>query len=351
VVHGPPAGPGEPRAEVELPVELSLQLDAESLLPWLERCGVLACGVPARVEPAGRGNLNFVRRVRPERGPSWVVKQARPHVEGFPEFPLSSERIVFEWRYLRAAAELVPEHAALLPAVRHFDPEARVLVLEDVRDAEGLDALLRAGSAPLEALRRFGALLAAVHATSARRAAALEADFANTEMRRLHGAQLFEAPYAGPVPSLPAELARARERLSAEPALRARVESLAACYASSRGALVHGDAKAPNVLVQGERPRLIDAEFAHIGDPAFDLGVALGHLVLHTAAPSARSALEPARTALREGYGGDFRCSARAAHYAGAVVLAHVVGPSRLAFERVDDALQALNIGRELLLG
>lgn len=314
---------------------------------------MLAPGVSARIEPAGRGNLNFVRRVRPERGPSWVVKQARPCVEGFPEFPLTSERIVFEWRYARAVAELVPQHAALLPAVRHFDLEERVLVLEDVADAEGLDVLLRAARPPLAALQRFGALLAAVHAASARRAAALEADFANVEMRRLHGAQLFEAPYAGPVPSLPAELALAREQLSAERALRARVESLAGHYASSREALVHGDAKAPNVLVQGERPRLIDAEFAHVGDPAFDLGVALGHLVLHTAAPSARGALEPAWTALLEGYRAVSREAeriARAGHYAGAVALAHVIGPSRLGFEQADDALHALRLGRELLL-
>jgi 5-methylthioribose kinase len=315
---------------------------------------VLAPGIAARVEPAGRGNLNFVRRVLPARGPSWVIKQAPPCVEGFPEFPLTSERIVFEWRYARAVAELVPERAALLPAVRHFDLEERVLVLEDVVDAPGLDALLRAGRAPLEALRSFGELLAAVHAASARRAGSLEPDFTNAEMRRLHGAQLFQAPYAGPVPSLPAELVRAREQLSAERALRARVESLAERYASAREALVHGDAKAPNVLVQGERPRLIDAEFAHFGDPAFDLGVALGHLVLHTAAPPARAALEPAWTALREGYVagcGDAARGARAENYAGAVVLAHVVGPSRLAFDAVSDALHALRRGRELLLG
>jgi len=136
--------------------------------------------------------------------------------------------------------------------------------------AESLEALLHAGHAPLEALRSFGGLLAAVHTASARCAHELEPRFANIVMRRLNGAQMFAAPYTGSVPSLPAELVAERDRICADRKLRERVESLAAHYAGDRDALVHGDAKAANVLVQGERPRLIDAEFSHIGDPAFD---------------------------------------------------------------------------------
>jgi S-methyl-5-thioribose kinase len=314
---------------------------------------VLAPGVEARVESAGKGNLNYVRRVRPERGPSWVVKQARASVEGHPDFRVPTERIVFERRYAQAVAELAPAYAALLPAVRHFDEPARALVLEDVGNGESLELLLRAGRAPLAALRSFGALLAAVHAASAARAAAFAPRFANDGMRQLNGAQMFLAPYAVAPASLPAELADERERICADRALRARVAELAERYAGAREALVHGDAKAANVLLQGERPRLIDAEFCHVGDPAFDLGVALGHLTLCALAPGAHAPLESAWSALLEGYraeGAPAECIARGERCAGAVVFAHVIGPSRDAFAHPVDGAEALRRGRELLL-
>ena len=314
---------------------------------------MLAPGATARVEPAGKGNLNYVRRVRPERGPSWVVKQARESPEGHPEFRVPTERIVFERRYAQAVAELAPGYASLVPAVRHFDEPARALVLEDVGDGESLELLLRAGRAPRAALRSFGALLAAVHAASAACAASLAPRFANDGMRQLNGAQMFLAPYAAAPASLPAELTEERECIRADSALRARVAALAERYAGAREALVHGDAKAANVLVQAGRPRLIDAEFCHVGDPAFDLGVALGHLVLCAFAPGAHAALEPAWSALLEGYrtgGAPAERIARGERCAGAVVFAHVIGPSRDAFAHPVDGLAALRRGRELLL-
>jgi S-methyl-5-thioribose kinase len=322
-----------------------VRLDDRNLLPYLERRGVLEGTAGARVEPAGRGNLNFVRRVRTARGASWVVKQARPGVEGFPDFPLTSERIVFESRYFETVKALVPERAALLPAVRCFDPEERVLVLEDLGEEPSLDALLREGRAPLEALRELGAFLAEVHTASARCARPLTRDFANDEMRGMNGAQMFAAPYPQAAPPLPPALAAAREAALSDRELRGRIAALAERYARAREALVQGDAKPRNAIVQDGRPRLFDAEFAHVGDPAFDLGVALGHVVLAGGAA-------PAQNALLEGYrcsGGETRV-ARGLRYAGAVVLAHLIGPSRQAFEPRGDDLATFERGRDLLL-
>jgi hypothetical protein len=43
--------------------------------------------------------------------------------------------------------------------------------------------------------------------------------------------------------------------------------------------LVHGDYSPKNVLVREDRPILLDHEVIHWGDPAFDLGFALTHLL------------------------------------------------------------------------
>ena len=55
------------------------------------------------VEPVGDGNINWVRRVR-SAGSSWVVKQARPTLERFPEYRASTERIGFEARFYETVA-------------------------------------------------------------------------------------------------------------------------------------------------------------------------------------------------------------------------------------------------------
>jgi 5-methylthioribose kinase len=47
-----------------------------------------------------------------------------------------------------------------------------------------------------------------------------------------------------------------------------------------RHCLVHGDFSPKNLLLHGSRLMLIDFEVGHYGDPAFDLGFFLAHLVL-----------------------------------------------------------------------
>ena len=74
---------------------------------------------------------------------------------------------------------------------------------------------------------------------------------------------------------------RARE-LAAETDL---LRCIGAAYDRYRGlalAVVHGDVQPSNVLVAAGAPKLLDAEIAHMGDPAFDVG--------HCAARSARRA-------------------------------------------------------------
>ena len=84
-------------------------------------------------------------RARAEGSPrSWVVKQARPALERFPEYSASTERIAFEARYYEVTAPLDPDSAC--PSVLWFDPIQCVLVLEDLGDAERLDGALGRGA-------------------------------------------------------------------------------------------------------------------------------------------------------------------------------------------------------------
>ena len=312
---------------------------SEATLPaYLVTAGLVAPGSAPAIEPVGDGNINWVRRFRTAAG-SRVVKQARPELERFPEYRASTERIVFEARYYETVAPLDLE--GVCPQVIHFDPDERVLVLADLGDAVRLDAALARRADVRAAAAALGRFLGRVHAAT--RSPDLAARFANDEMRRLHGDHVFQLPFrANEFPLSPALRARALE-LQADARLVARIDAAYARYLEPRGSLVHGDVQAGNVLLAPDGPKLLDAEIAHVGDPAFDVGQLVAHLLLPAVARGeiehARGAVQAAWTGYAEGYGSaGHPAFADAAVYAGIELLRRTVGAARVPAVASDEA-------------
>ena len=274
-----------------------LRLTPENLPEYLRNRGLRPEGEAVRVEPAGDGNINWVRRVRlGSGGRSVVVKQARPALERFPEYAVTTERIVFEARYYETVRPF--DAAGLCPRVLDFDETERVLVLEDLGDATRLDHVLlrRADAATAqgagEALGRF---LGTVHAGTAKQET-LASRFANDEMRRLHGDHIFALPFRPNDFPLPPALRARAAALWRDEATVALADAAYRDYLAPAGVLVHADVQGGNVLLQRGRPRLLDAEISHAGDGAFDVGILLAHLAVSDAA---RLRVEFMRRALR----------------------------------------------------
>ncbi len=325
-----------------------------TLLDYLVRAGVLADARGFAVSPAGDGNINWVRRVRGPDGSSFVVKQARAALERFPEYKVGAVRIVFEARYFEVVRARLPAEASVLPRVICFDETERVLVMEDLGDAARLDALLgecRAEPATLEAL---GAFLASVHEATRAEAESLARSFANDEMRALHGEHIFTLPYQPNDFPIEPRLRALADDVLARPGVRARIAGLRARYYAAREALVHGDVQPGNVLVQGVRPRLLDAEIAHVGDPAFDLGQAYAHVHLQRAHARDVAPLALCEQALLAGYARtaspDRELEIRARAYAGVEILRRAIGAARLSvLGTTARAERALELGAALL--
>jgi 5-methylthioribose kinase len=298
----------------------------------------------------GDGNINWVRRLRTADG-SWVVKQARPALERFPEYEVSTERIVFEARFYETVAGL--DAAGVCPTVLGFDAEQRVLVLEDLGDAERLDAALARGADVTGPAATLAGFIGAVH--RATRGADLAGRFANDEMRRLHGDHIFLLPFRpNDFPLSPALAARAAA-LRTDTELCASIDAAHARYLEPRGCLLHGDVQAANVLLPPGGPKLLDAEIAHVGDPAFDLGQLLGHLLLPAAArgkgAEARPALEAAWRAYREAWAGELPFGPEAAaRHAGIELLRRTLGAARVPAVASDTAsLAVIETGLRLI--
>jgi len=319
-----------------------LRLDEGNLPDYLRKKGLWGADAELSVEPIGDGNINWVRRVRGNSG-SLVVKQARPTLERFPEYEAPTERIAIEARFYAVAAPLDPEDVC--PRVLAFDPEQSVLVLEDLGDTERLDAALARGadvSEPSAALARF---LGRLHAECTD--SGLCERFANHAMQRLHGDHIFHLPYReNDFPLRPAVAARARE-IQADAALVATIDAAYARYLEPKGALLHGDVQPGNVLLTTAGPKLLDAEIAHVGDPAFDVGQLLGHLLLPAAARGEPETALPTLRATWDAYaatGADASPGVldAAARYAGIELLRRTLGAARLPAVEGDEASLAV---------
>jgi len=315
---------------------MQLHLGEANLPDYLRRRGLLAPGERATVLSCGDGNINWVRRVRisggdPPRDRSWIVKQARPALERFPQYQVSTERILFEQRYGEHARAF--DREGVLPGVVAFDPEDRVRVLEDLGDAERLDRALARGEDVSSAAAALGAFLGRVHAGT--RDPQLANAFANDAMRRLHGDHIFLLPLRSNDFPLAAAVATRARALRADADLVRIADAAYARYLEPRGALVHGDVQAGNVLLAPAGPKLVDAEIAHVGDPAFDVGTLVAHLALPAAAEGRGSealpAVEAAWSAYCSAHGPDAAPLADVLRYAGLELLRRTIGAARAA--------------------
>jgi 5-methylthioribose kinase len=320
------------------PVKEQLRLGEQNAALYLRTQGLLRRGEEAFLEPAGDGNINWVRRVRiSPTGRSLVLKQARPALERFPEYQVTTERIVFESRYCEVARASDPD--GVLPKVLAFDERERVLILEDLGAAERLDQALRRGIDARGAARALGEFLGRVHRAT-RDNPRLARDFSNEAMRRLHGDHIFFLPFRENAFPLSPRLRHRAEEVWKDPALTARADAAYARYLGARDALVHGDVQAGNVLLTPSGPKLLDAEIAHLGDPAFDLGTLVAHLCVNALA--VRAGVPGSVAVLWSAYQGSAGGAALrfedVTRYAGFELLRRTIGAARVAAVEGDDA-------------
>ncbi|TML88493.1 MAG: aminoglycoside phosphotransferase family protein [Actinobacteria bacterium] len=233
--------------------------DLSSLTSYLRRGGWIAAGERprARILPGGVSN----KTVLVERdGEAWVLKQALAKLRVPVDWFSDPIRIHREASALRWFEELAPGAA---PKLVFEDRDEHVLCMEAVPEPhENWKDKLLDGRVDRDDVRQFGALLGDVHRRSAARLDALEPEFGD---RSFFESLRIEPYYLYTAERVPA----------AAPFLLALVDETRPIAA----ALTHGDFSPKNVLVYQGRPKLLDYEVAHIGDPAFDLGFSLAHLL------------------------------------------------------------------------
>lgn len=234
------------------------ELTADNLSDYLEQQGQF--DGPFIVTPLAWGVSNAVFRVETFEGP-FIVKQSRPQLRTKIDWFSDLERIYREQDVMELLDPLLPE--ATVPRVLFADREHYVLAMTHAPlSAQVWKGLLLAGKVDWWVAERAGEILGQIHQQTAKHPICAKSLADKTYFDQLR----IDPFYRG-----------VQKRV---PDVAGAIQPLIDQLLSITQALCHGDYSPKNILVHGSRFTLVDYETGHYGDPTFDLGFFLSHLLL-----------------------------------------------------------------------
>jgi len=207
------------------------------------------------------GVSNRTVLVKWPNGASWVFKQALPRLRVEVDWFSDPARVQTEARALRYLIDIVPP-GAITPLIFE-DHQENLLAMEAVPcPHENWKSLLLSGNVDAGYVRQFGQILAMIHGKSAHQAEIFREAFSSVSA--------FESLRVEPYYQYVGErIAEAADFL----------QCLIRDTRAHRLTFVHGDYSPKNILIYAGKLVLLDHEVAHFGDPAFDVGFSMAHLL------------------------------------------------------------------------
>jgi hypothetical protein len=229
------------------------------LLDYLRQEGHIRLGELAQCRVLDGGVSNRTVLVARPSGETWIVKQALAKLRVADEWFSPPERIMREAKGMVALGRIAPR--GTITPLLFTDPKKYLLAMASVPSPhENWKSVLLSGRIERDHFEQFASLLSAVHRGGASREFREEFDDRSFfELLRIE-------PYY---------LVTAARIPAASPFLDALVDETRA----RRLTLVHGDYSPKNILIHKGQLVLVDHEVVHFGDPAFDVGFSMAHLL------------------------------------------------------------------------
>jgi len=242
-----------------------LEIDATTAADYLRTAGWIPNRAEVLVHELSGGVSNIVLRVDlPGKSP-FVLKQCRERLRVPMEWRARLDRIWTEHATLEVLRSILPE--GIVPEILFADRQNYLFAMTCAPDdAVTWKTHLMAGQVDPTVATRLGTILGTIHAEAPGHPA-LRGTLSDTSLFD----ELRVDPYY-------------RTIARAHPDLAPRIDALINLMdrPEDERTLVLGDFSPKNILVHSGGLILLDFECAHAGDPAFDLGFFLSHLLLKT---------------------------------------------------------------------
>jgi 5-methylthioribose kinase len=237
-----------------------IELDTDSVVQYLVDLGLVGKNEPATASALGWGVSNVVLRIdTPDR--SVVVKQSRGKLRTTQDWFSNLDRVFREAAVMRVLGRSLP--SGVVPEILAEDQANFAIVMSAIpADHVVWKQALLNQEIDTKVARAAGGILGTIHCSTAGNKALAQA-FSDIDVF----IQLRVEPFYWRIRPRHPDLANA---------INAIVEEMF----RTRVALTHADFSPKNLLVYSGGVALVDYETGHWGDPAFDLGFFLSHLIL-----------------------------------------------------------------------
>ena len=233
----------------------------DQLLDYLRARGSIAPDETPVIEVLGGGVSNRTVLVERASGEAWVLKQALAKLRVKVDWFSPPERVHREALGLRWLELIAPPETTTPLVFEDFDHHL-IAMAAVPKPHRNWKTMLLAGDLHQEHVAQFARLLGTIHQVSNERLDELRPVFGD----RGYFESLRLEPYYG-------------YTATQVPAATGFIETLIDETRSHAETIVHGDYSPKNILVHDDRLILLDHEVIHIGDPGFDLGFSMTHLL------------------------------------------------------------------------
>jgi len=267
------------RFQQNLPGVFFLENDTIAVNKYLQQQGWLQANETViSLEKPGEGNMNFVLRAITNQR-SFILKQARPWVEKFPQIDAPVERVAVEAQFFQSL-QTIHSINTFIPKCLGFDETNFILATEDLGKGADYSFLYQKDNvlthSDIEGLTQY---LSTLHQV------AIPVDFPdNLAMRGLNHEHIFNFPYLEEngfnLDEVQVGLQAAAMPYKTNVALKEKINACGTIYLAKGNHLLHGDFYPGSWLKVADGLKVIDPEFGFIGPAELDLGILIAHLIM-----------------------------------------------------------------------
>jgi len=308
--------------KVNFPNTYFLNYDKKGLTEFLQKHSFLNEGEYVdKLEKPGEGNMNFVLRAITNQR-TFIVKQARPWVEKYPQIPAPINRNLAETAYYNAVSRnsLLESFSPLLLLA---DKKSYIAIYSDLGSSSDFTNLY----APEQLLstKQFSKLLAYLNELHA---LDIEKFPENKAMRELNHEHIFHFPFVQnngfDLDNVQPGLEKIALAYKTNAVLKEKITYLGSLYLGEGNCLIHGDFYPGSWLANNTGIKVIDPEFSFLGYAEFDIAVLIAHLFM---AKQPFSTIQYAFDHYQKDFSFDYKL---VAVFAGTEVLRRILGVAQL---------------------